>query len=281
MGIKLDGKKLADKICANLKDEVERDNLHPKLTIVITGDDVASKVYVHNKICRCEEIGIECQQLHYDMIDEKAAYDVWKKSKGGSVILQLPANVGKQYPVEQYVSMMTGGNSLLDADGFTDANVSALFRGETPTCAPCTPAGIMRLLDEYNIDVAGKNVLIINRSNIVGKPLAHMMLNRNATVMIAHSKTDEDYLMSSIYIADIIVEATGKPKWITLDMIDLDFHNQILIDVTMTRDENGKLCGGFDPSCYDYCKAYTPVPGGVGPMTVAMLMENVVNAARM
>lgn len=277
MGIKLDGKALADKICKGLKEEVVRDNLRPKLTIVTTGDDTASKVYVRNKIRRCEEIGIECQQLHFDEINPHVAYSVWETSKGGSVILQLPAKIDKQYTVEQYVSMMTGGNPLLDADGFTDANVSALFRGETPDCAPCTPAGIMRLLNEYDIDVTGKHVLIINRSNIVGKPLTHLMLNKDATVTVAHSKSD---ISLSIGTADIIIEATGHAKWIKSDVINKIHRHQILVDVTMTHDENGKLCGGFDPSCYNYCKAYTPVPGGVGPMTVAMLMENVVKAAR-
>lgn len=271
MAIKLDGKKLADKICKELKEQVSL-NKTKYLTIVTTGDDEASKVYVRQKVKRTEEIGIDCEVQHFDKLTVRNAFDIASKNK--PVILQLPAEIRSPFGTKEMMDIMTNCIPLNDVDGFGSENCSRLYSTGTTVKEPCTPAGIIRLLKEYNIQISGKTVLIINRSEIVGKPLAHMLMAMDATVIIAHSKTPKNFLKAMMKSCDIIVAATGQAKWIKPSMIAV---NQVLIDVSMCRDEDGKLCGDFDPECYEKCYAYTPVPGGVGPMTVAMLMYNVCN----
>lgn len=274
----LDGKALADKICLELKnraDKLKAAGITPRLTIVTSGDNAASKVYVRNKVRRAEEIGIEVDVVHFDNVCRQDAIEL--DMKNCPIIYQMPIT-GTVTPLD----LDTFVNPNLDVDGFVSSdNVAALSSGRQPLNYPCTPKGIMRLLAEYATPLEGKSVCIIGRSNIVGRPLARMMEQVGATVTLCHSKTPQHIMLDTVAVSDIVVSATGQRK--TLDyavMAQLEYHHrldlQTFIDVGMNRDENGKLCGDIDPSVFEHCKAYTPVPGGVGPMTVAMLMENVI-----
>lgn len=274
----LDGKTLADKICADLKRRVEvlhAGGYNPKLTIVTTGDDSASKVYVNNKIRRAKEIGIDVEVMHYDQL---TSFD-YSLTMGirTPIIYQLPLT---GTITENIVAITI--DPKVDVDGFNRVNQYGLLTNTKSYHQPCTPKGIMRLLDEYDIDISGKHVCIIGRSNIVGKPLACMMENKDATVTLCHSKTPGPLLYETIKNADIVVSAVGKCNFINCAKANvvshwsIDWTNKILIDVAINRDENGKLCGDIDKNILECSKAYTPVPGGVGPMTVAMLMENVI-----
>lgn len=274
----LDGKKCADKICEALKEKVNdmaSCGIVPKLTIVTSGDNDASKVYVRNKVRRCEEIGISVDVRHYDRLTNS---DVINECQGlCPIIFQMPMN-GVIFESSFYEL-----DADLDVDGFVaEKNIARLCKGDVPDNYPCTPNGIMRLLKYYDIEVAGKSVCIIGRSNIVGRPLARMMEQCNATVTLCHSKTPKNVLYNAVQMADIIVSATGVRNVLNIDTMCQYFDESVLnekvfVDVGMNRDENGKLCGDIDPEIFKYCKAYTPVPGGIGPMTVAMLMENVVH----
>ena len=271
--ILLEGKKVADK----LYDSFGTDNKKAKLVVLTFGDDSASAVYVRNKKRACERVGIEFEQYRFaddighknfvkfvNGIIERNVYD-GKYTKFG-IILQLPAP-------EEYVKLFNSTNVIppyFDVDGFGDKNFEALMVGKTPYNYPATPKGIMTLLNNYNIDVEGKHVVIIGRSNIVGKPLAQMMLSKNATVTICHSKTQN--LETITRTADILVAAIGKPKFINETHIK---DNVIIVDVGINKTEEG-LCGDVDfERVKDKCYAITPVPGGVGPMTVYSLIENV------
>lgn len=280
MPIVLDGKALADKICLELKeraDKLKASGVFPMLTIVTSGDDAASKLYVRNKVRRAEDIGIDAEVVHYDSI---CRHHAWEQSmKVRPIIYQMPIT-----GTVTLDDLDTFVGSCIDVDGFVSSrNVSAVANGERPCFYPCTPKGIMRLLSEYEITPEGKSVCIIGRSNIVGRPLARMMEQAGATVVLCHSKTPEWMLKSAVSLADIVVSATGVRNVISdvhkyiNDECDYDhLRDQVFVDVGMNRDENGKLCGDIDPQITKYSKAYTPVPGGVGPMTVAMLMENVI-----
>ena len=275
MGIKMDGKALADKICLDLKarcDVLKSRNINPVLTIVTSGEDSASKVYVRNKVRRCEEIGIKADVRHYDYLNyaecDDIIYSVWNP-----IIVQEPivGNVD-HFDVSSRIS------SMMDVDGFTHINMGLLATGEKPYHRPCTPSGVMRLLEEYNIPLEGKNALVIGRSNIVGRPMAMMLEHAGCTVTVAHSKTTKDSLIENFVSADIVVSAVGKRNVVS----DAEFlpskrlKDKVLIDVGMNRDENGKLCGDFSEELKQKAAYYTPVPGGVGAMTVAMLMQNVI-----
>lgn len=277
----LDGKKLADKICRDLKlrvDKLKESGIQPELIIVTSGDNDASKVYVRNKVRRCEEIGIIATVKHFDFLTRNNAEEVCAMEK--PVIFQLP--ITGNVSMSDLNECMR--HPIYDVDGFiSDVNIAAVASGKAPYHYPCTPLGIMKLLDEYEIDLDGKTVCIIGRSNVVGRPLARMMERAGATVTVCHSLTTNhaQYLYASS--ADIIVSATGYRNVVNISEAEKYYgfpllEQQILIDVGMNRDENSKLCGDFDSEMYKHCKAYTPVPGGVGPMTVAMLMENVVHA---
>ena len=276
----LDGKALANKICAELKvrvDALVAAGIQPKLTIVTSGDDSASKVYVRNKLKRAEEIGIEVRAPHYNELKiSDAVLEVTEHTQ--PIIFQMPTNPDGVID-ERFGSVM---NSDEDVDGFVSpVNVGLLAMGSEPDNYPCTPKGIMRLLDEYGVQVNGKFVCIIGRSNIVGRPLARMMEHRGATVALCHSKTPAEKLYSIVSSADIVVSATGVRNILNLDakeswLMAPSISSKVFVDVGMNRDENGKLCGDIDPAILERSAAYTPVPGGVGPMTVAMLMENVV-----
>jgi methylenetetrahydrofolate dehydrogenase (NADP+)/methenyltetrahydrofolate cyclohydrolase len=271
--ILLEGKKVADK----LYDLLGTDNKKAKLVVLTFGDDPASAVYVRNKKRACERVGVEFEQYRFtdnigrknfvkfiNGIIEQNVYN-GKYTKFG-IILQLPAP-------EEYVKLFNSTNVIppyFDVDGFGDKNFEALMVGKTPYNYPATPKGIMTLLNNYNIDVEGKHVVIIGRSNIVGKPLAQMMLSKNATVTICHSKTQN--LEQITKTADILVAAIGKPKFINETHIK---DNVIIVDVGINKTEEG-LCGDVDfDRVKDKCYAITPVPGGVGPMTVYTLVENI------
>lgn len=267
MAIILDGKTLARKIEAQLKAEIEAaGNVRPpKLAVVSVGADDASKVYIRQKQKAAERCGIDFVGIHFPT--GTGFMDVYYELKGLSIddsvdgIIQQPTSYMKN--VNRIVSKAIRPSKDVDGIG-----------GDSPF-EPCTPKGIIRLLDEYGIEIAGKNVCIIGRSNIVGRPLARMMLDRDATVTICHSKTEE--IWKPMSNADIIVSAIGKPnRWGACY-----FHlGTVLIDVGINR-VDGKLVGDFDHKRVDGHAGYlTPVPGGVGPMTVAMLMENTVEAWR-
>ena len=278
MGIKMDGKALADKICLDLKarcDVLKSRNINPVLTIVTSGEDSASKVYVRNKVKRCEEIGIKADVRHYDKLD-CVDVDNIEDSIQNPIIVQEPitGNATHAYVAGKLFA-------LDDVDGFSHLNMALLATGEKPYHRPCTPSGVMRLLEEYNIPLEGKNALVIGRSNIVGRPMAMMLEHEGATVTIAHSKTKS--LMPLINRADIIVSATGHrmielerdiESYCSVSVDDRKF--KTIVDVGMNRNENGKLCGDFSEDFKVKFGFYTPDIGGTGPMTVIMLMTNTI-----
>ena len=280
MPIILDGKKIANEIAEDLKKRCEilkANHIFPKL-IIFTNTDDASKVYVRNKVKRCEEIGIEAITYPISKFEDfniaAKDYDFCETP----YILQEPSNLTKFQNtvfVDQYYHT--------DVDGFSASNLGKLFKNEEKDgltyFKACTPKGIITLLDYYNIFIEGQKVVILGRSNIVGRPMAAMMLNRNATVSVCHSKTPENIFDDEISTADIIISAVGKANMLSDYspwVYQYKFANKILIDVGMNRDENGKLCGDFCKEAIEHCYAYTPVPGGVGPMTVISLCENVI-----
>ena len=277
MGIRMDGKTLADKICLDLKERCNKLvelGIQPILTIVTTGDDSASKVYVWNKVKRCEEIGIKADVRHYDYLTKQDFLDL-NREVDNPIIVQEPitGEVNHEF-VAEYL------NPVQDVDGFADYNVARLATGGKPYNYPCTPNGIVALLHEYGVEIEGKNILVIGRSNIVGRPMAMMLEHEGATVTIAHSKTDNYTLLSKMATADIIVSAVGKHNFVDVNVLERHPHvmeNKIIIDVGMNRDENGKLCGDFSEKFKAKFKLYSPVPGGCGAMTVCMLMKNVIN----
>ena len=278
MGIKMDGKALADKICLDLKarcDVLKSRNINPVLTIVTSGEDSASKVYVRNKVKRCEEIGIKADVRHYDKLD-CVDVDNIDDSIQNPIIVQEPitGNATHAYVAGKLFA-------LDDVDGFSHLNIALLATGEKPYHRPCTPSGVMRLLEEYNIPLEGKNALVIGRSNIVGRPMAMMLEHAGCTVTVAHSKTNKESFIDYFVYSNIVISAVGKKDIIAYEDLKGNFgletlSQKILIDVGMNRDGNGKLCGDFSEELKQKAAYYTPVPGGVGAMTVAMLMQNVI-----
>lgn len=277
MGIRMDGKALADRICLDLKERCDKlieVGVQPVLTIVTTGEDAASKVYVRNKVKRCEEIGIKADVQHYDYLTKQDFLDL-NREVDNPIIVQEPitGEVDHEF-VAEYL------NPVQDVDGFADFNVARLATGGKPYNYPCTPNGVMALLHEYGVEIEGKNALVIGRSNIVGRPMAMMLEHEGATVTIAHSKTDNYTLFSKMATADIIVSAVGKHNFVNVSVLERHPHmikNKVIIDVGMNRDENGKLCGDFGEDFKAKFGFYTPTPGSTGPMTVVMLMTNVIN----
>ena len=277
MGIKMDGKTLADKICLDLKarcDVLKSRNINPVLTIVTSGEDSASKVYVRNKVKRCEEIGIKADVRHYDKLN-CVDVDNIDDSIQNPIIVQEPitGNATHAYVAGKLFA-------LDDVDGFSHLNMALLATGEKPYHRPCTPSGVMRLLEEYNIPLEGKNALVIGRSNIVGRPIAMMLEHAGCTVTVAHSKTNKESLIDDFVCSDIVISAVGKKDIVRLNNLAgwdiMRLEKKIIVDVGMNRDENGKLCGDFSEELKQKAAYYTPLPGGVGAMTVAMLMQNVI-----
>ncbi len=267
----LDGKKLRDKIIENLKAKVDTFDEKPTLVVILVGENPASKIYVNNKKKMAEKIGIHSEVINYpaniteaELLNKIEELNNNKKVTAILVQLPLPKHISKDNVMNKIIPSK-------DVDGFTPYNFGKLFSGETPTVYPCTPKGILLLLDEYNIEIEGKHVVIVGRSNIVGKPLSQMMLNKNATVTICHSHTKN--LSQITKTADILVSAVGK-NIIEGEMLKTDC---VIVDVGIFKDENGKTRGDVDfESASKIASFISPVPGGVGPMTIASLMLNTV-----
>ncbi|WP_026497457.1 MULTISPECIES: bifunctional methylenetetrahydrofolate dehydrogenase/methenyltetrahydrofolate cyclohydrolase FolD [unclassified Butyrivibrio] len=270
-------------ISAQVKDEVkektkklrEEKNTEVCLAVILVGEDPASQVYVRNKKKACEYVGFKSlsYELPYETTQEELLELIDKLNKDDSV-----HGILVQMPVPKHIDEKTvidAISPLKDVDGFHPMNVGALCIGE-PGFVSCTPAGIIQLLKRSGVEISGKECVIVGRSNIVGKPMALLMLRENATVTIAHSRTKD--LKEVCKRADILIAAVGKAKMITEDYIK---EGAVVIDVGINRNtETGKLCGDVDyENVADKCSAITPVPGGVGPMTIAMLMNNCLESA--
>lgn len=267
----LDGKKLRDKILAELKLKIDKFEKKPTLVVILVGENSASKIYVNNKKKTAEKLGINSKVLQYPQnITEAELLNKIEELNNDDTVTALLV----QLPLPEHISkekVINTINPKKDVDGFTPENFGKLFSGEEPTVYPCTPKGIMLLLAEYNIEVEGKHVVIVGRSNIVGKPLSQMMLNKNATVTICHSKTQN--LADIIKTADVVVSAVGK-NVIKGEMLKNDC---VIVDVGIFKDENGKTRGDVDFETAFHIASYiSPVPGGVGPMTITSLMLNTV-----
>ena len=268
----MDGKALAAKLRAELKEKVAALKDGGKeigLAVVLIGDDQASKVYVRNKIKGCEEVGIRSYSFNLpasasqrdaeNLVKELVASD---NIHGILVQLPLPSHLDEQ-------AILKLIPPAKDVDGFCAQNMGNLAMNRE-TIVACTPFGVMKLLEEYGVDPRGKNAVVLGRSNIVGKPMAMLLLNADATVTVCHSKTKN--LKEVCAGADILVVAIGRAKFVTADMVK---EGAVVVDVGMDRDENGKLCGDVDfESVKDKVSMITPVPGGVGPMTITMLLYN-------
>lgn len=279
MAVIIDGKSLAKEIREELKEEViklKEKNIIPHLAVIMVGDNDASKVYVRNKSKACNETGIEFKEylLTKDTTQDELLALIKKLNEDKNV-----NGILLQSPIPKPLDIQEAFNTIApekDVDGFNAYNVGNLCIGQDGFI-PCTPLGIMKMFEKYKIEIDGKKVAIIGRSNIVGKPMAQCMLSKNATVTICHSKTKE--LTKELEDADIIIAAAGKRNIVTKDMVK---KNAIVIDVGMNRNEQGKLCGDVDfDNLKDKASYITPVPGGVGPMTIAMLMSNVVKASKL
>ena len=278
MAVIIDGKKLAQEIRAKLKiecEELKERGIVPKLAVIMVGEDKASQVYVRNKSKACREIGIEFEEylLDGDIKQKELIELIEKLNKDKSIkgiLLQSP--IPKGLDINEAFRTISPEK---DVDGFNPVNVGKLCLNQD-TFVSCTPYGIMKMFEAYDIDLEGKNVVILGRSNIVGKPLIQCCLNKNATVTVCHSKTKnlEEYTKK----ADVVIAAIGKSKFVKEDMVKNDV---IIIDVGINRGEDGKLTGDVDFEKVSQKASYiTPVPGGVGPMTIAMLMNNVIKASK-
>ena len=275
----INGKELAKEIRTNLKakvEELKKENIYPKLAVIMIGDDKASSVYVRNKSKACNEIGIEFEEYLKDSnTTQEELIDLIKelneRKDVNGILLQSP--IPKGLDIREAFNAI---DYKKDVDGFNPVNVGKLAIGEDSFIS-CTPYGVIKMLEKYNITVEGKRAVIIGRSNIVGKPLIQCLLNKNATVTVCHSRTKN--IKEITKDADIIVAALGKAKFVTEDMVK---DGAVVIDVGINRNEEGKLVGDVDFENVSKKASYiTPVPGGVGPMTIAMLMNNVVKAAEL
>lgn len=267
----LDGKKLRDKILEELKLKVDKFEKKPTLVVILVGENPASKIYVNNKKKTAEKLGINSEVINYpsniteqELLNKIDELNNDKNVTAILVQLPLPEHISKE-------NIMNKISPVKDVDGFTPYNFGKLFSGETPSVYPCTPKGILLLLDEYGIELNGQHVVVVGRSNIVGRPLSQMLLNRNATVTVCHSHTKN--LAQITKAADILISAVGK-NIIEGEMLKSDC---VVVDVGIFKDENGKTRGDVDFENASKIASYiTPVPGGVGPMTIASLMLNTV-----
>ena len=275
----IDGKKLAKTTRENLRLEVEElkeNGINPKLAVIMVGNNSASQIYVRNKSRACDEVGIEFEEYLLPATTEQSELlnlidKLNKQEDINGILLQSPISDGLD--INEAFRKISPEK---DVDGFHPVNVGKLVLGQD-TFVSCTPYGIMRMFEAYNIDLEGKNAVVIGRSNIVGKPMSHCLLNKNATVTICHSRTKN--LAEITKRADILVAAIGKAEFVKADMVK---EGAVVIDVGINRTEEGKLKGDVDFENVSKKASYiTPVPGGVGPMTIAMLMNNVVKAAKM
>ena len=274
--VRMDGVALARKVKESLADEVNNLRRRPGLAVIIVGDDPASRVYVNSKRKDCAECGFYSEEYALlastpqselleliEVLNERPDID--------GILVQLPLPAG--FDEEAVLRAIRPDK---DVDSFHPFNVGQLTLG-TPVFVPCTPAGVMELLKEYQIDPAGKKCVVLGRSNIVGKPMALLLLHANGTVTVCHSKTPN--MAEMVRDADILVSAVGKVGLVTADMVK---DGAVVIDVAMNRNEQGKLCGDVAyEEVAEKASYITPVPGGVGPMTRAMLMQNTFTAAKM
>lgn len=267
----LDGKKLREKILDELKLKVESFTQKPSLVVILVGENPASKIYVNNKKKTAQNLGINSEVINYpsditeqELLDKIEELNNDKNVTAILVQLPLPEHISKE-------NVINAISPSKDVDGFTPYNFGKLFSGSEPVVYPCTPKGILLLLDEYGIKLEGKHAVIVGRSNIVGRPLSQMLLNRNATVTVCHSRSEN--LPDIIKTADIVVSAAGK-NVIKGEMLK---SGCVVVDVGIFKDENGKTRGDVDFETASQVASYiSPVPGGVGPMTIASLMLNTV-----
>ena len=270
-------KELSENIRKDIKkriDNLKNRNINVCLAVILVGDDPASKIYVRNKKRACEQLGIISKEYVLDKSSSKeeilSLIDTLNKDNSVSGILvqlPLPSNIDK-------VEVMSAIDPKKDVDAFNPINIGKMMLG-VGDVFPCTPSGIMEIINFCGIDLNGKCCTVIGRSDIVGKPVAHLFTAKNATVTLCHSRTKD--LKKHCQNADVLISAVGKPKFITSDMVKKD---SVVIDVGINRDEFGKVCGDVDfESVKDIVKYITPVPGGVGPMTITMLMKNTVDLA--
>lgn len=274
----IDGKKTSQKIRERLKREItalKQKGIIPELAVLLVGNDPASKIYVNNKKKACEKIGIHSTEYILDEnTPQKNILQLIKqlntdpKVHGILVQLPLPKHVDTR-------TVLQAIDPTKDVDAFHDINAGKIIKGSA-NLTPCTPAGIIRLLKEYDIPISGKICTIVGRSNIVGKPLSMLMLQEDATVIMCHSKTKNLALLTKL--ADILVVAVGKEKMITSDMVK---ENAVVIDVGINHNQDGKICGDVDFDAVSQQASYiTPVPGGVGPMTITMLLCNTITTCK-
>lgn len=274
----IDGKAVSKAVKEKVKTECEQlkaQGITPGLAVIIVGEDPASQVYVRNKEKACEECGfysvkyaLPAQTTQQELNDLVKKLNKDPNINGILCQLPLPSHLDDK----EVINLI---DPIKDVDAFHPVNVGAIMIGDY-NFLPCTPAGVMELIHSTGVDVAGKKAVVMGRSNIVGKPMAMLLLHENATVEVTHSRTQN--LSDITKSADILVAAIGKAKFVKADMVK---PGAVVIDVGMDRDENGKLCGDVDfEDVKDKCSYITPVPGGVGPMTISMLMKNTLTAAK-
>ncbi len=279
MAIIIDGKAVSAATREAIKNEVaelKEKGVTPGLAVIIVGDDPASRVYVNNKKKACADLGmlseeyaLPAETTNEELLGLINELNGRKDINGILCQLPLPRHLDEKAVINAIAPEK-------DVDAFHPINVGGIMTGDY-SFLPCTPAGVMQMLKHYDIQTAGKHCVVIGRSNIVGKPMAMLMLHANATVTICHSRTAN--LAEECKRADILIAAVGKPKFVTPDMVK---EGAVVIDVGMDRDENGKLCGDVDFDAVEpICGAISPVPGGVGPMTISMLMRNTLTAAKL
>lgn len=275
--MKISGKDISLKIKDEIKEEIEKIKEQyprvPQLAVILVGDNQASQTYVRNKERGCHYVGMDSLVMKHDenftekeLLEEIEQLNQDENVDGILVQLPLPKHIDENRVLKAIAPAK-------DVDGFHPENVAQLFLGQH-SLVPCTPKGMMVLLDEIGYDLTGKEVVVVGRSNIVGKPVALLCLQRNATVTIAHSKTEN--LKEVCQRADVLIAAVGKAKMITKDYVK---DGAVILDVGINRDENNKLCGDVDyEDVKDKAYAITPVPGGIGPMTITMLLKNTLEA---
>lgn len=275
----LDGKSISNKVKEEIKTEVielQKTGLTPGLAVILVGEDPASQTYVNSKEKSCKAAGIYSEKIvmNTDVSEEKLLNTIEElnnndKIHGILVQLPLPSHIDTSKVLETIIPSK-------DVDGFHEYNVGKLVT-DNQTLVPCTPLGVMRILKEYNIDVKGKDAVVVGKSNIVGKPMFNLLLNAGATPTVCHSKTKD--LKAHTTRADILVIGIGRPDFIGADMVK---EGAVVIDVGINRKSDGKLTGDVDfDAVSPKCSFITPVPGGVGPMTIACLLENTLNAYKM
>ena len=274
----MDGKALSLKLKEQMKQRIaqlKQQGINPKLVVVLVGDNSASQVYVRNKHKSCGEVGIESEVITMpEQTTQQELLEVVERLNQDETV----DGILVQLPLPKQIDEKTVLRSILpekDVDGFHPVNVGLLSIGDE-CFAPATPSGIIAMFQEYGIDIARKNCVVIGRSNIVGKPMAALLLKNNATVTICHSKTED--LASYTRRADVVIVATGRRHTLTAEMVK---EGAVVVDVGMNRNEQGKLCGDVDyEEVKEKASFITPVPGGVGPMTITELLENTIQAAQ-